>query len=137
MKKILLILLACVGFMTTQAQSSVKVTPAAGDTIVNSATVTRILPQLTGGYAGAIVQVDLTRIGGTLSGSITLSGSLNGVLYTAIGSAYSFSNTNLSAYFSVAAPLPQYLKITSVGTGGAMSATQAIWYKLPKYQDQH
>ena len=135
MKKfILLSLLALVIGITSQAQRVITLPLAAGDTIANTGTATKVLPVFTAGYEGVIVQVNLTKLSGTGAGTTALYGSLDGVNYTQIGSNYTITNTTTqAAYFSVTAPIPVYLKVLSTGSG-TESVKQTILY-VPRRHD--
>src|SRR5690242_14389872 len=114
-KYIILSLLVLVIGITTQAQRAVTLPLAAGDTIVNTGTASKVFT-LTAGYDGVIVQVNLTKISGTGAGTTSLYGSLDGVNYTKLGSDYTITNTaTQAAWFSVTAPVPVYLKVLSTG----------------------
>lgn len=118
---------------TSFSQVSVKLSLATGDTIVNTGTSSKIL-QITSAPSGVALQVVLTKISGTGAGSTQLQGSLDGVNYVNIGSAYTITNTaTQSTAFYVAAPVPQYLKVLSTGSG-TESVQQAVWYRITKYQ---
>lgn len=134
MKKfILLSMLALVIGIATQAQRVTTLPLAAGDTIVNTGTASKVLPVITAGFEGAIVQVNLSKISGTGAGTTGLYGSLDGVTYTQIGSNYTITNTaTQAAYFSVAAPLPAYLKVLSTGSG-TESVKQTVLYVLRRH----
>lgn len=129
MKKfIILSMLAMVIGMTTQAQRATTLPLAAGDTITNTGTASKVLPVMTGGFEGVVVQVNLTKLSGTGAGTTGLYGSLDGVTYTQIGSNYTITNTTTqAAYFSVTAPIPVYLKVLSTGSG-TESVKQQVMY---------
>lgn len=134
MKKfIILSMLALVIGITTQAQRAITLPLAAGDTINNTGTASKVLPPITVGYDGVIVQVNLTKISGTGAGTTGLYGSLDGVTYTQIGSNYTITNTaTQAAYFSVTAPIPVYLKVLSTGSG-TESVKQSVMYVTRKH----
>lgn len=134
MKKfIILSMLALVIGFTTQAQRAITLPLAAGDTIVNTGTASKVF-QITGGYEGLVVQVNLTKISGTGAGTTGLYGSLDGVTYTQLGSNYTITNTaTQAAWFTVTAPVPVYLKVLSTGSGSE-SVQQRVLY-LPRRHD--
>lgn len=129
----MLTMLALVIGITTQAQRAITLPLAAGDTITNTGTASRVLPVITVGYDGVIVQVNLTKLSGTGAGTTGLYGSLDGVTYTQIGSNYTITNTaTQAAYFSVTAPIPVYLKVLSTGSG-TESVKQTVMYVTRKH----
>lgn len=128
----LLALLFAVVFTAT-AQSSTPMPIVAGDTIVNTGTVTKQLPKLTGGYAGTAIYTDLTKISGTGAGTVQLQSSGNNVTWVNEGSAFTITNVTLqTAKFSIAAPLPVYLRLLFTGSGTESVGTQT-WYVNRKY----
>ena len=134
MKKLILFILffASIGAYA-QKGNAVKLPTVTGDTVANTGTVVKSL-QFTGGYSGVIVEVPLHLISGTGAGTVTLSGSLSGVNFTTIGSAYTITNTaNQSAIFYISNPVPSSIKITVAGSGTESLATQ-FWYRTPIYQ---
>lgn len=135
MKKLLFLLTAVLIAATAISQVSVKLPLAAGDTIVNTGTSSKIL-QVTTAPSGVVLHVVLTRQSGTGAGTTVCQGSLDGVNYVTIGSSYTITNTaTQSTVFYVAAPVPQYLKILSTGSG-TEAVQQVVWYRAPKYQSQ-
>lgn len=121
--------LAFAGF----AQDAVLLPLAAGDTIVNTGTSTKIF-NTTAGQSGLYLQVVFNKISGTAAGTMQLSGSLDGTNYVNIGSAYTITNvTAQSTVISIVTPVPKYLKFLSTGSG-----TEAVqvryYYRSPKYQ---
>lgn len=134
MKK-LLFLFAAITLITATcfSQVSVKLPLAAGDTIVNTGTSSKVL-QITTAPSGVVLHVVLTKISGTGAGTTVCQGSLDGVNYVTIGSSYTITNTaTQSTVFYITAPVPQYLKILSTGSG-TEAVQQVVWYRAPKYQ---
>ena len=123
--------------LATYAQkgSAVQLPIKTGDTIVNAGSTSKVI-KFTGGYNGAVIQVNASLVSGTGAGTLTLLGSLDGVNYKTIGSAYTITNTaSQSAQFTVTAPLPTYLKIAGAGSGTEVVAL-TFWYNDPIYQNQ-
>lgn len=115
------------------SQVAIKLPLAAGDTIVNTGTSSKVI-QVTTGPSGLAVQVVLTKISGTGAGTTVIQGSNDGVNYVTIGSAFTITNVaTQSTVFYVTAPVPQYLKVLSTGSG-TESVQQVVWYRSPKYQ---
>lgn len=133
MKILFLFAAFCLFAVSGFSQFSSKMPLVAGDTIVNTGTVSKV-QQITTGPSGIIFQVNLTKISGTGAGTVQLYGSLDGVTYTAVGSAFTITNvTTQAAYISVASPLPQYIKVLCTGSGTESVAVQ-VYYRAPKYQ---
>ena len=133
MKK-LFSLFACFAVVTAcVAQDAVLMPLAAGDTITNTGTASKVLP-VTSGNSGVVFHVVYTKISGTGAGTTQLQGSNDGVNYVNIGSAYTITNvTTQSTLFTIAAPTPKYLKLLSTGSG-TESVQVRYWYRSPKYQ---
>jgi hypothetical protein len=134
MKKLGFLLALMIGLSAISTAQRATVMPLVqGDTIVNAGTASKIIT-VTAGYSGAIVQVNLTRISGTGAGTVQMQGSLDGVTYTNIGSAFTITNVaSQSAYFNISGPLPVFLKVLSTGSG-TESVVQTIHYVLRKYE---
>ena len=133
MKKILFLFAAVVLItISAKAQSVVTMPLAAGDTITNTGTASKVFTA-SAGYSGVIVQVNLTKLSGTGAGTVQMQGSLDNVTYTNIGSAFTITNvTTQAAYFSISGPLPYYIKVLSTGSG-TESVKQTVKYVLRKY----
>src|ERR1700688_4205489 len=104
---------------TTFAQkgSAVKLPLAVGDTIINTGTVSKYIT-LSGGYNGTSIQVIVSLLSGTGAGTVQLQGSLDGVNYVNLGSAFTITNTaTQSQIFYVSSPLPYKIKILGTGSG--------------------
>lgn len=134
MKRLLFLVAFLAGLASaTHAQRAVTIPLAAGDTIVNTGTASKVL-NITYGSNGAVIEVTLTKISGTGAGTIQMQGSNLGVTYTNIGSAYTITNTfPQSSTFFIANPVPAYLKVLSTGSG-TESVVQSITYRLPRFQ---
>lgn len=107
-------------------------TLAAGDTVVNTATVAKTF-NISGDYKGIVVNPVFTKISGTVAGTIKLQGSLDGTTYTDVASQ-TFTATDIATgqtLWYVAAPLARYYKITWTGTG-TMSAVLSGRYRVNK-----
>lgn len=137
MKKYILILALCIVGTVTYAQkgSAVRLPILTGDTIVNTGTTSKVI-KFTGGYNGTVIQIDVALVSGTGAGTLTLSGSLDGVIYKTIGSAYTITNTaSQAAQFTVTGPLPTFIKVAGAGSGTEVAAL-TYWYVTPIYQNQ-
>ena len=117
----------------SNAQSTVKFPTIVGDTVANTGTQAKVIAT-SGGFSGAAVQVVLTKLSGTGAGTVGLYGSLDGVNYVQIGSNFTITNvTTQACTFYVSAPLPQYIKVLTTGSG-TESILPVVYYRLPKYQ---
>src|SRR6478735_6584286 len=122
-------LLFSAGFAQVEVCQGAQV---AGDTIVNTATVNKLVGtggRSTGAYSAAGVQIVITKISGTVAGTTKLQGSLNGTNWEDIGSAFTHTDVASQAkLFTVTGGVPYtYLRTTSTGSG-TMSAKVAICY---------
>lgn len=133
MKNFLLIGLFVILSMAVQAQRAILLPLVVGDTIVNTGTVTKTLPPLTAGYAGVMIQSNLTKISGTGAGTAQLQVSLDGVNYTNSGSAYTITNVaTQSPQFTITAPVPVYARILFTGSG-TESVQTVTYYVVRRY----
>lgn len=135
MKKFILIFACLLIGLTGYAQkgAAVRLPIILGDTIVNTGTTSKVI-KYTGGYSGTVLQIDVALVSGTGAGTLTLSGSQDGVIYKTIGSAYTITNTaSQAAQFTVVAPLPTFIKVAGAGSGTEVAAL-TYWYNTPIYQ---
>jgi hypothetical protein len=133
MKKIFLIAFLVSLAAFSQAQNGANLPLAAGDTITNTGTSSKVIT-LTGGYSGAAVQVILTKLSGTGAGTVQLQGCNDGTNYVNLGSAFTITNvTTQSTMFYVTAPVPKYLKVLATGSG-TESVVQTVNWVGRKYQ---
>lgn len=136
MKKILfLALVICSLSFTSKAQNATLMPLVQGDTAVNAGTVSKII-SATGGYSGVAIQAKDTKISGTLAGTIQIMGSLDGVNYELIGSAFTVTDVaTQTKTFYISAPLPPFIKVLQTGSG-TMSAQLRVYYVFRRYQSQ-
>jgi hypothetical protein len=134
MKKLLFLsLIAVFACSWSFAQFSTQMPLIAGDTIVNTGTVTKTV-RVTTAPSGIILQTNLTRISGTGAGTAQLQISLDNVNYVNSGSAFTITNVAAqSTTFSIAAPVPEYCRILFTGSG-TESVQVRVWYRSTKYQ---
>lgn len=126
MKNIFIIcLFAMVLNLASNAQTTMT---GSGDTIVNTATKTNTL-KLSGSFKEVLVQSVVTKISGTVAGTLTLQGSIDGTNYvTADSSALHkrlFVATNVttqSVVFVIQGSPYLYYRVSYTGVG-TMSAT--------------
>lgn len=115
------------------AQQATLMPLVAGDTIVNGAAVSKVIP-ISAGYSGIAIQPVITKISGTVGGTVVIWGSLDGVNYKSLATLIaSMANqtTNTDVYTLATAPYT-YLKVVSTGTG-TMSAKVRIYYVLRRH----
>ncbi len=116
----------------SKAQNATLIPLAAGDTVVNTGTASKVV-RVTAGYQGISVQAKATEISGTSAGTIKIQGSLDGTNYTDIGSAYTVTDVaSQSTMFYVDGPLPTYIKVLQTGSG-TMSSVLTVRYVLRKH----
>jgi len=131
MKRLLFLFALVISLTAVKAQ--VTTLPlAAGDTVVNTATVAKVFG-ITGEYKGVSIQAKWTEISGTTAGTIKLQGSMDGTLYTDIASQTGSATDVVSGQliFYVTAPLLRYYKVTWTGTG-TMSDVLTVRYRVNK-----
>lgn len=141
MKKFLILLLVVVGIAsTTMAQRATLLPLIAGDTISTSTsrdTVTKIITA-TAGYSALGIQVNATKISGTVSAKAYLYSSLDGTNYNLTDSSSAFANqtTNVVWFTKTSTPYVFY-KVTVQDPIGGATSTQAVkvqvYYVLRKY----
>lgn len=118
---------------STQAQRAVLMPLVLGDTIVNTGTVTKLLPPLTAGYSGVSIQANLAKISGTGAGTAQLQISLDGTNFVNSGSAFTITNvTAQAASFTISSPVPVYAQLLFTGSG-TESVQVRIYYVARKY----
>jgi hypothetical protein len=133
MKKIFFLMLVIGAAFSVNAQTATTIALAAGDTVNNTGTASKVI-KITGGYSGIAVTAIATEISGTSGGSIKIQGSPDGTNYDDIGSAYTVTDVaSQSKTFYITAPLPVYLKVLQTGAG-TMSSVLSVKYVLRKYQ---
>lgn len=124
------LLLAFIG----HAQFSNVLPLVTGDTIVNTGTVTKTLPQITSGISGVVLQANITVLSGTGAGTAQLQVSLDNSRWVNTGTAYTITATATQAtQFTITAPVPQYVRILFTGSG-TETAQVRVWYREPPFQ---
>lgn len=137
---IILSMLALVMGITTQAQRATLLPTVAGDTVITSSsrdTVTKILT-VTAGYSAMGIQVNATKISGTVSAKAYLYGSLDGTNYNLTDSSSAFANqTSNVVWFSKTSTPYVYYKVTVQDPIGGSTSTQSVkvqvYYVLRRY----
>lgn len=127
MKKILIAGAIVLSGMFASAQTAMT---GNGDTITNTGTKTNTL-KLSGSFNQVLIQSTVTKISGTVAGTLTLQGSVDGTNYvTADSSALhkrSFTATNVasqSVVFVIEKSPYLYYRVSYTGSG-TMSATMS------------
>lgn len=126
MKKVLIALLLIIG-LGASAQSKLvnlksTTTGKVIDTLNNTTARTQRLP-IAGTTAIMTFQPTFTRISGTAAGTAVLQGSVDGVGYTAIGSAFTLTNVvSQTASFSVNPSIYNYYQIVFTPSGTQSTA---------------
>jgi hypothetical protein len=135
MKKFACLMVGVVGMLSTIfAQSGTTMPLVAGDTVVNTATVHKVLPKITSGYSGVVIQVKATEVDGTSAGTIGIYSSVDGTNYDLLGSAYTVTDVASQVKsFYITAPVPVYLRVTQTGAG-TMRSVPTVSYVMRKYQ---
>jgi hypothetical protein len=130
MKKIIFILVASVVTLCATAQSSHPVRSAAVtttsysnllDTVVNTATKVTTPWKVPGWFNGVSAAVVVTKISGTVGGTLALQGSIDGTNWVTIDSTQTASDASANYLFNTTKGL-QYYRISYAGTG-TMSAS--------------
>lgn len=128
MKKILLSLFVLFSFAATYAQNTPKLltTTTYGntlDTVVNTAAISSQAINVSSWYYGKSVQVEviLTKISGTVGGTLGLYGSMNGTNWVICETATTPSDASAN-YFISTTKRYAYYKVMHTGTG-TMSAS--------------
>jgi hypothetical protein len=137
MKKILFLsmIAVCLSVINVSAQTSLYGTNGyVRDTVTNTGAKV-LFTRVTGGQAYISIQVDITKISGTLGGTLTIVASNDGVTYYDIGNlttenrdtAYTVTNTASQGYIYRCKPGFKYYGVRWTGTGtmsGSFVASQ-------------
>jgi hypothetical protein len=135
MKKLIFLFALVVGLITTSfAQSATLLPLIAGDSIIDAGTVTKTI-STTAGYSAIGIQPVVTKISGTVAGTVILYYSLDNVNYKSTGDTLTLANvtTNSAVFAKVTAPATYY-RVVATGTG-TMSARLRLYYVLRKYSN--
>lgn len=134
---ILVISLSLLSLTSHQArgQSPVHVPVVAGDTLVNADTLTRIF-SFTDGYAGIILTPVVTKISGTVAGTMYLYESGNGTDWSDATDSLVLANSASRQYpkrgFRLTAPIAAKYKMVFI-TSGTQSYKTDFYYVLRRY----
>jgi hypothetical protein len=134
MKKfIILSMLAMVVGMATQAQRATLFPLIAGDTVSTSSsrdTVTKIITA-TAGFSALGIQVNATKISGTVSAKAYLYSSLDGTNYNLTDSSAAFANQTTNVVWFTKTTTPYvYYKVTVQDPIGGATSTQSVQVKV-------
>jgi hypothetical protein len=136
MKKIFLISFLALLTMYTHAQSEAKTMLASNglaiDTVSNTGTETWTL-KVPGYQKTVAVQFIATKINGTVGGTVTLQGSLNGSNWSAIPGQSTFTATDVASQntlWKVDSSAFLYYRLSWTGTGTMSASARA--YLLPR-----
>lgn len=133
MKKILFLLMLVIGFISmASAQKATLMPLVAGDTVVNAGTVTKTF-SASAGYSAMGVQPVVTKISGTVAGTLFLYQSLNGTDFVKTTDSLSLTNvaTNTVVWSKITTP-GVYYRVIATGVG-TMSAVVRLNYVLRKH----
>lgn len=142
MKRLIAIIVALAAFaaIETQAQVGNFLSPYSftSDTVTNTATVYLTSPTLIAAPAtSTTIWIAVTKISGTVGGTITLQGSLDGTNYkalntvdtqTALATITATDATNTYHYRLAGAPFPFY-RVSWTGTGTMSASFRAYIYR--------
>lgn len=127
MKKFLVLAVVILAMFSTHAQRATVIPLAAGDTVVNTGTANKVIT-LTAGYSGVAIQPILTKVSGTVAGTVILYKSLDGTNYVSAGDTITNANqTTNTAVWQKTSPVPVYYKVLATGSG-TMSAILTVKY---------
>jgi hypothetical protein len=129
MKKIIFIMLLSAGTLIasaqlTQIRPTALTTTSYGnalDTVTNTATKLTTPFRVSNWHTGVTAHVVVTKISGTVGGSIALQGSMDGTNWSTVGSASTPSDASANYSFNTTAAW-YYYRISYAGTG-TMSAS--------------
>lgn len=122
---------------TAQAQTATLLPLLAGDTLNNTDTLYKTI-SVTSGYSVFGVEVDVTKLSGTVAGNVVLIGSLSGANYTPVaGDTVALANTTGTQVLKFRRVSPDgtsyRLQFISSGT---QSYVPRIYFVLKKYNNQ-
>lgn len=137
MKKIFALLILAIAAFTlpAEAQRATLMPLVAGDTIVNTGTVNKVFT-VTAGYSAVGMQVVVTKISGTVAGTVTPQVSLDGVNWITLPGATALTLTDVTTntqVWSIVGGVPwTHFRLRGAGSG-TMSAVQRVYYVLRKH----
>lgn len=133
MKKLLFLFALVVSLtISATAQRATLMPLVTGDTMANTGTVTKVMT-FTAGYDGVVIQPVLTKLSGTVAGTVVLYESLDGTNYKSTGDTLTLADaTTNTVVWKKTSPVPVYYKtITSGAT--TVSAVMRTYYVARKH----
>lgn len=132
MKKILLALafiisVAFVSNAQVTVQNSVRTALSSLDTLIDADTTTTVIVTPPGNKAALSFQAVVTKISGTVAGTVTLYGSLDGTNYAVLNTDTLTNTTGTKVYQFSYAYSPDYKYRFEVITSGTVSASVRRW----------
>jgi hypothetical protein len=139
MKKFLALILVAGIALSAASQTATLMPLKAGDTLVTSSskdTVTKVITA-TAGYSALGIQVNATKVSGTINAKAYLYSSLDGTNYNLTDSSAAFADqtTNVAWFTKVTTPYTYYqVQVrNSTGVNTTQSAIVRIYYVLRKH----
>jgi len=136
MKKILILFaLLIVGFYANaQFTSGYKLPAATTDSIKSgSLTVTKTFA-LTAGYSTVSIQPVVTKVSGTVAGTVVLYGTVDGTNYVSTGDTLTLTDVaTKTVIWNVTPAKHAKYRVVAVGTG-TMNALLSVWYLARHYK---
>lgn len=133
MKKFISLLLVICISVAGMAQSATLMPTILGDTISTSSsrdTVTKVI-QATAGYSALGIQVNATKLSGTVSAKAYLYSSLDGTNYNLTDSSAAFANQTTNVVWFTKSTTPYtYYKVTVQDPIGGATSTQSVKVQL-------
>jgi len=140
MKKFLTLCFMSVGMLiashSVNAQNAVLFPLIAGDTLTNADTLYKTI-SVTAGYSTLGVQVNVTKLSGTVAGNVVLIGSLDGVNYQPVlGDTVALANTTGVQVLKFRRPSPEntFYRLLFISSG-SQSYVPRVYYSLKKYNN--
>lgn len=107
-----------------------KLTPVT-DTLTNADTTYLSLSKISGYYNSVAIQVNASKISGTVGGSAVVQGSVDGTNYidlpTAVADSMSLTNGSSSHIWAIESPPYPYYRVKIITSGTQKSAFQGYW----------
>ena len=133
MKKILFLFALVVGMLTTQAQNSTVINGNLVDTLQTGGDTVTYTISTTAGYSAIGIQPVVTKVSGTVAGSVILYGSLDGINYVSLGDTMSLTDvaTNTTLWAKVTTPYTRY-RLVFISSGTQVSIPR-VYYVLRRH----
>jgi hypothetical protein len=132
MKKVFLILLVSIAFLTSNAQKATVFPLVSADSLSNTDTVNKVII-LSAGYSGIAIQPIVTKVSGTAAGSVVLYESLDGTNYKSTGDTLSLTNVATQhVIWKKTSPVPVYYKVQGISSGTVVEILR-VYYVARKH----